>query len=659
MKSPCLFVSFLGAAALLGPGLLAGQPIAISKQIEIAPPLAAPSEAPTLRYQYLSPTVLDLGLGAGYGVAWMTGFNSSDFHDFDRFAETVSGRRVTRLATPAEPFQISTETRGGVLVGPPVLAGLSGNRFVAVWCESRDQNAALWFRRYQSDTRAIDGEARRLGSEVADQGDCSPAVASQGADRFVVAWMRNTIDPSAGGRAEWTPMVQIFDPNGGPLTPEVAVSAPSPGANPYHPAVGVDRAGNFVVLWQSLGVLADAPRTIWGQRFDPSGNPVGDRFLVGGTLDGNIALAMRFDGELVATWEDLAIPRQDRPLVLQRFGKQNEPLGGTVTIALSHETYDPALAMDGFGNLLVFWIQGKRPALALFNADLVRQGPIVFDPPASQQPFLGFRGAGLAVAADGRFLTAWIGPRGAKARDSILGRIWQARKDADLCVFRDGVFLCDTANDGGTAEARLPFGERGDLPFLADFNGDGRADPCVLHDHHFRCDIARDGVGLESSFFIPSDVQPLLGDMDGDGGADPCFRSVGLWTCQIFTLNGLTTIHFTFGAADATGLLGDVSGDGETDACVYAGGRISCDTAHDGGAAEVTFDLRSALGRSTKGTPLLGDVDGDGRADPCLYDRGRLTCGIFKPGGGKPVRVVTLSFGKAGDLVALGDLDAF
>jgi hypothetical protein len=233
----------------------------------------------------------------------------------------------------------------------------------------------------------------------------------------------------------------------------------------------------------------------------------------------------------------------------------------------------------------------------------------------------------------------------------------QAPGTAELCVFRSGRFLCDTAHDGGQAELKLSFGRRGDVPLLADFNGDGTADPCVLHDHHFHCDIARDGVGLEAPFFIPAGVQPLLGDFDGDDQADPCYRSGKRWTCQVFSLNGPLVIAFDFGAADAVGVVGDADGDSETDACVYARGRFCCDTAHDGGAAELKLDLRSALGRSKSGTPLLGDVDGDGRADPCVFDRGRLICGIFSPGGGKPVRVVNLSFGKRGDIPVLGDVD--
>ena len=54
----------------------------------------------------------------------------------------------------------------------------------------------------------------------------------------------------------------------------------------------------------------------------------------------------------------------------------------------------------------------------------------------------------------------------------------------DLCVFRKGLFLCDTAHDGGTAEMRFRFGKRGDIPFLIRSNVDSPAYPCVFRDEH-------------------------------------------------------------------------------------------------------------------------------------------------------------------------------
>jgi len=41
----------------------------------------------------------------------------------------------------------------------------------------------------------------------------------------------------------------------------------------------------------------------------------------------------------------------------------------------------------------------------------------------------------------------------------------------DPCVFRAGEFLCDTAHDGGSAEAQLVFGRAGDRPLLGNLDG--------------------------------------------------------------------------------------------------------------------------------------------------------------------------------------------
>ena len=41
----------------------------------------------------------------------------------------------------------------------------------------------------------------------------------------------------------------------------------------------------------------------------------------------------------------------------------------------------------------------------------------------------------------------------------------------DPCVFRAGEILCNTAHDGGAAEARLFFGRNGDRPLFGNLDG--------------------------------------------------------------------------------------------------------------------------------------------------------------------------------------------
>jgi hypothetical protein len=228
----------------------------------------------------------------------------------------------------------------------------------------------------------------------------------------------------------------------------------------------------------------------------------------------------------------------------------------------------------------------------------------------------------------------------------------------DLCVFRKGRFLCDTAHDGGTAEMTFRFGKAGDIPFLIRLSSHAPAMPCVFRDHHFLCEV------LQIPLVVPRDAQPLMGDVDGDlvdgGQVDPCFRLGRHWTCQVWDpFVGHRLVSWTFGSGKGTGLLGDVDGDGIADSCTVQQGRFFCQRwqSQEGRFIPTTFDLRQERNRLGGGTPLLGDMDGDGRADPCLYAHGRLVCGLFPITGGKPVRTLEIRFGVEGDVPVLGDVD--
>lgn len=245
----------------------------------------------------------------------------------------------------------------------------------------------------------------------------------------------------------------------------------------------------------------------------------------------------------------------------------------------------------------------------------------------------------------------------------VFGQVWQALRDADSCVRRGGQFLCDTAGDGGAPEEAMAFGsgDPREIPFLADWDGDGRTDPCLYRGRQFFCDTAHDGGLAEARTLdvgLPGDV-PLLGDLDGDGRADPCVRRGVAFLCDRARDGGSKDLKIPFGLRSDLPLLGDPDGDGRDDPCVYRGGLFLCDTGHDGIAAELRLDLGSALSASALQAPLLGDVDGDGRDEACLWSSGHLICGVFGPRGGRPLRLLERAFGTRGDIPLLGDLDAF
>lgn len=670
MARPHFLAFFFFAATLLTPSEFAGQASSLSKQFEVAPPQTSPW--PSATHHHWGPSTVELG-PAGFATAWATYFTTTDPHDYDRLSDSVTGTWLSPMGRPGSLFLASTEVGSPGGVGEPSLARIGADRFVAVMCQYRDLGSDIWFRRFDAQ-QGLDEESRVLGDIPDYRLDCEPSVASNAEGRFVIAWMRVLNQWSE--RATWRPMAQVFDADGEPLTPEVEVSPPSPGTPESRPVVGLDAAGNFTVLWQSFGHTTGAgtPPGIWGQRFDPAGNPLGERFRIGiGTPGlGGLAMTMAPSGGFVASWgERVAAGKTAR--VMRRFIRTGKPVGLRISLpGDTRQSWEPSLDRDRYGNVAVFWIEDRKAALALFNKDMIQQGPVTYEPPATLLTGLpNTSGNSVALTDDGRLLTVWIGPRARKARDSILGRIWQARKDAELCLFNGSVYSCDSANNGGGEEQR-PWvlvrsgvaNESGTRPVAGDFDFDGRDDLCVVKGNRVYCDVDHEGLTAEVASdpfaFEPTPADGVaIGDVNGDSQGDVCVRQGAVWHCDLHQGDGAAPdFTFTFVTGEGT-MIGDVNGDRRAEPCVADGTRFLCDTAHDGGLSETVLDLAPVLPRGFSGAPLLGDVDGDGKDDPCLYDGGRLVCGLFNRKPGLPPRVFELRVGFAGGVPVLADIDAF
>lgn len=660
----------LFAAALLTPGQLEGQAFPVSKQFEVAPPQTSPW--PSATHHHWAPAVVELG-PAGFAASWATYFTTTDPRDFDRLSDSVTGKWLSPEGRPGGLFLASTEVGSPGGVGEPSLARIGADRFVAVMCQYRDLGADVWFRRFDAHG-ALDEESRVLGDIPDDRLDCGPSVAANAEGRFVIAWIR--VFNQWSERAAWRPMAQVFSADGEPVTPEVEVGPLSPGTNESRPAVGIDAAGSFTVLWQSFGDLAGAgvPPGSWGQRFDPAGSPLGERFRIGGIPGrvGGVAMTMAPSGGFVASWGELAAGGRTARR-MRRFVRTGGPVGLLITLpGDTRQPWQPSLDRDRYGNVAVFWIEGRKAALALFNKDLIRQGPVTYEPPATLLSGLpNTSGDSVALTDDGRIFTVWLGPRALKARDSILGRIWQARKEADLCLFDRSVYSCDTANDGGGAEQR-PWvlvqagvaNDPGARPAAGDFDNDGRDDLCVVQGDRVYCDVDHEGLTAEAAsdpfaFGLTPADETAIGDVNGDSLADVCVRRTTVWHCDLRRGDGAAPdFTFTFVPGEGT-MIGDIDGDGLAEPCVADRGRFLCDTAHDGGLAETVLDLAPVLPRRFSGAPVLGDVDGDGQDDPCLYGGGRLICGLFTRKSGLPPRGFELRTSFPGGVPVLADIDAF
>jgi hypothetical protein len=471
---------------------------------------------------------------------------------------------------------------------------------------------------------------------------------------FVAVWQSQRQEPADRANYDQGVYGRLVDSHGVSVGPEIHVNTVQQGNQIYPKVSMASETGAFVVVWETNRTGNGAQ--VAGQLFAPGGARKGGEFRVGSVVRGSWnphpVVAMAPEGSFVVVWQEPDPNDGGTYLILgRRFSPDGVPLGPVFRISegLSGTQQFPAVAADPHGNLVVTWENGVTGATMarLYRAD----GTPV------RKPVALTKGGGYGAVAfgwNGTFAVAWTKfspetayvrrfsaspgeeicffrnaptfdaelecdtgrtgdvpevrhPFGGKAGDvGLLGDI-DGDGRADPCVFRNGVFLCDTEHDSGTTGVTVGFGQAGDLPFLADVDGDGRADPCIYRGGHFLCDAAHDGGAPKAdlAFGAPGDV-PLLGDIDGDGRADPCAVRAGHFLGDA-NHDGVTDVDIPFGEAGDPALLGDFDGDGRADPCVYAQGVLSCDTAHDGGSAEGNLHLDFGDPGSV---PMLGNLDG-------------------------------------------------
>jgi hypothetical protein len=204
------------------------------------------------------------------------------------------------------------------------------------------------------------------------------------------------------------------------------------------------------------------------------------------------------------------------------------------------------------------------------------------------------------------------------------------------------------------------FGNRGDVPVVGDWDGNGSQTQGV-----FRAGIwslantlGRGGdwpvattlgnlYGAYAVRFGQRGDRPLVGDWDGNGR-----QTIGVQRGNLFLLsdNNLApaaTYAFRYGEVGDVAVVGDWDGDGVDTIGVYRSGVWHLRNSNSGGAA----DLEVAYGGSAS-VPIVGDWDADGRVGLGLFDRGgwHLSNSVASP-----ATDVYVPFGNATDRPLVGN----
>lgn len=320
----------------------------------------------TVSYQHL-PRVAMEGDG-DFVVVWLGGASQ------DGSFSGVFGRRFdsTGAAVGVE-FQVNSYTTS-MQVRPAVAQSASGDTVVVWESEFQDGSAyGVFGQRFDSAGLPLGGEFQVNTFTTGNQ--LGPVVAADPAGAFVVAWYSSYQNSSS-----YDVFAQRFDSAGGPVGAEFRVNTYTTNYQQL-PEVVMHGSGAFVVVWHSQDQVG-SDVSIFGQRYDSAGSPLGGEFRVNtNTRDNQIEPAIAADGAggFVVVWHGERQGGSTYEISGQRFDNTGARVGGEfhVNSYTTSNQFEPAVAMDSTGDLVVVWNSSHQDgsATGVFGQQLVRRGP--------------------------------------------------------------------------------------------------------------------------------------------------------------------------------------------------------------------------------------------------------------------------------------------
>ena len=217
-------------------------------------------------------------------------------------------------------------TTAGDNVLPKIAADASGN-FVIVWAiegNSDDGEFDIAYQMYNS-TRQV-SVSQDTVNDVTLGNQTHPDVAMASAGNFVVVFQSDTLDASGNGV-----YAETYDASGVTTLPTFQVNTTEAG-NQQEPAVGMDDAGDFVVVWTGYD---GTDFEIYGQVFQANGQLDGSEFVVNSSTSGHqdhADVAMNEKGGFVVNWTSYVSDANRTEVYQQTYNEGNGTDGGQLQI---------------------------------------------------------------------------------------------------------------------------------------------------------------------------------------------------------------------------------------------------------------------------------------------------------------------------------------
>ena len=330
-----------------------------------------------------------VGSNGGFVVVWTSDGPAST----DPFGTSIQGQLFDSSgATDGDQFQVNSYTTSSQ--GVPAVATDSNGNLVVVWVSvgssgTDSDGTSIQGQLFDSSGATVGGEFQINSYTTSFQR--FPAVATDSSGNFVVVW--ESLGSYGTDSSSYSIQGQLYDAAGAAVGDEFQVNSFTTSHQRY-PAVATGSGGKFVVVWESLGSYGPAYfKSIQGQRYDLSGNPLGDQFQVN-TYTGNdkLAPAVAADplGDFVVVWGSLVQDGSVQGVFGQRFDNGGVPQGGEFavnTYTTNHQGY-PSVATSRSSKFVVVWesegsygsdssgysIQGQRFSTKLIFSDAFETG---------------------------------------------------------------------------------------------------------------------------------------------------------------------------------------------------------------------------------------------------------------------------------------------
>jgi hypothetical protein len=195
------------------------------------------------------------------------------------------------------------------------------------------------------------GETTVNPTTASTQSNAEVAYAADGS--YVVVWEDALLDGDLSGI-----FFQRFDADGNPVGGETQANTTATDFQ-TSPAIAVDDAGNFVIVWQSMSQDQSGTYGVFGQQFNSSGVKVGTEFQVNvsvGADQQDPDVAMDSSGNYVVVWHDNHSTEDN--VFMRRYDAAGTPLTGEVrvnTAATGNTQSAPSISMNSAGDYVVVW----------------------------------------------------------------------------------------------------------------------------------------------------------------------------------------------------------------------------------------------------------------------------------------------------------------